>query len=242
MQILAENLWLVVVVPYAMALLVGLFGSHFKPVVPWISMLSPLVIAGAGFTLLAQGEFADTLPWLFSGDTAVTVGFLGDGLTALMLSVVGVVTLMVMLFSVGYMEGESGLPRYFGLLSLFSGSMSLLVIADGLLGLFVGWELVGACSYLLIGFWFTKPSAAAAAMKAFLVTRVGDVGLLFALALLYHEVGSLAYTDVFAALGGLSASVVTTVALLLFVGAAGKSAQFPLHIWLPDAMELGPGP
>ena len=158
-----------------------------------------------------------------------------------MLVVVGVVASMVVIFSIGYMAGDHGWARYFALLAMFTGSMTLLVIASDFTGLFIGWELVGACSFLLIGFWFQKPTAMWAATKAFLTTRVGDAGMLLGLAVLWRATGSLVYRDVFGALGALSAATLTTAALLLFVGAAGKSAQFPLHIWLPDAME-GPTP
>jgi len=242
MEFLIDNLWLVAAVPLFFAAVVGLLGKYMRSAVPWVSMLSPLTVALAGIAILAtDAETHVEFDWLFGYDGILSAGWVADGLVGLLLVIVGTVALMVMIFSIGYMEGEDGLPRYFGLLSLFTASMSLLVIAEGFLGLFIGWELVGACSYLLIGFWFTKPSAANAAMKAFLVTRVGDVGLLFALAILYREVGSLNYETVFASLSTMSAETITTVALLLFVGAAGKSAQFPLHIWLPDAME-GPTP
>ncbi len=164
-----------------------------------------------------------------------------DAVSAVMLLVVGVVAAMVIVFSVGYMAEDRSQARYFALLSAFTGAMSGLVVARSLLELFIAWELVGACSYLLIGFWFHKPSAARAAVKAFLVTRVGDVGLLLALALLWKETGTLGLAEVMQAVPTLEAGTITTIALLLFVGAAGKSAQFPLHIWLPDAME-GPTP
>ena len=241
MDALLSNAWIAVAVPLVVAFVVGLLGSRFKSAIPWVSMLSPVIVAATGIAaLLSEGSYGGSIGWLF-GEQGITLGWQIDGLVAIMLTVVGVVATMVMLFSVGYMHGEEGLPRYFASLSLFTASMTLLVISDGFLGLFVGWELVGACSYLLIGFWFHKKSAAAAAVKAFLVTRVGDVGLLLALALLWREVGSLAYVDVFAGVHSFDSAFVTTVALLLFVGAAGKSAQFPLHIWLPDAME-GPTP
>ena len=146
-----------------------------------------------------------------------------------------------MVFSVGYMAEDEGWNRYFALLALFTGSMSLLVIADSFVGLFIGWELVGACSYLLIGFWFRKPSAAAAATKAFLTTRVGDVGLLVGLAVLWWATGSLAYQEVVARIEPMPAGLLLAAAVCLAIGAMGKSAQFPLHAWLPDAME-GPTP
>ena len=158
-----------------------------------------------------------------------------------MLLVVGTVALMVMVFSIGYMAEDPGRVRYFALLSAFTGSMTLLVIGDSFATLFIGWELVGACSYLLIGFWYQKPSAMKAAVKAFLTTRVGDVGLLFGLAVLWSATGSLGYTRVMEGLPQMAPPVVTTAAVLLAIGAIGKSAQFPLQIWLPDAME-GPTP
>ncbi len=153
----------------------------------------------------------------------------------------GVVALCVVVFSVGYMADDKGWNRYFALLSLFTGSMSLLVIADSFVGLFIGWELVGACSYLLIGFWFEKPTAAAAAVKAFLTTRVGDVGLLVGLSVLWWATGSLAYQEVIARIEPMPAGLLQAAAICIAIGAMGKSAQFPLHAWLPDAME-GPTP
>jgi NADH-quinone oxidoreductase subunit L len=144
-------------------------------------------------------------------------------------------------FSVGYMADDPGQVRYFALLSAFTGAMTLLVVGNSFATLFIGWELVGACSYLLIGFWYQKPSAMAAAVKAFLTTRVGDVGLLVGLAVLWAGTGSLGYVRVMAGLGSMAPTAVTAAAVLLAIGAIGKSAQFPLHIWLPDAME-GPTP
>ncbi|MDP2183194.1 MAG: NADH-quinone oxidoreductase subunit L [Actinomycetota bacterium] len=253
-SVFADNAWLVFVVPVVVAALVGVLGSRMKASAPWIAMVSPVLVmvygVGGMARILSEGTpkpfmessvFADSVAWIPAGESALHVGWAFDGLTCVMLTVVGLVALMVMIFSIGYMHGEDGLPRYFALLSLFTGAMTLLVVADGLVGLFVGWELVGACSYLLIGFWFHKPSAAAAAVKAFLTTRVGDVGLLLGLALLWRETGALSYEAVFANIDMLTPTLVTAVAVLLFIGAAGKSAQFPLHIWLPDAME-GPTP
>lgn len=254
---LLAHAWIAVLVPALFAAGVAGFGSRTRTFVPWLSMLAPATVLATGIAALSAGVGAQvenytgtyltppvaegSLRWLLGATSGIGVGFAIDGLTALMLVVVGFVALMVMLFSVGYMSEDPGLVRYYALLCLFTASMTLLVIADGLVGLFVGWELVGACSYLLIGFWFHKPSAAAAAVKAFLTTRVGDVGMLLGLAVLWQSTGALSYPDVFAAVGDLGVGAVTLVALLLFVGAAGKSAQFPLHIWLPDAME-GPTP
>ena len=250
---LVDFAWLTVALPFGLAALVALFGRRLGGFVALPSLLAPLTVLAVGTAGIVrwfesgaeQGTWiaAASTTWLSTGgDSALGIGFAVDGMTALMLVVVGFVATMVMIFSMGYMAQDEGFNRYYALLALFTGSMSTLVIADGLLGLFVGWELVGACSYLLIGFWFHKPSAAAAAAKAFLTTRVGDVGLLLGIALLWASAGTLRYQELFpAGAEGLSTAVVTTIALLLFVGAAGKSAQFPLHVWLPDAME-GPTP
>ena len=254
MQLLLEAPWLAAAVPVALAVIVAAGGSKAAPFTRWLAMLGPLAVLATGLAHLGAMEEAETAApyvgsvtaaasttWLSVGESALRIGYAVDGLAALMLVVVGFVALMVMVFSVGYMAGEGGLARYYAVLSLFTASMTGLLLADGLIGLFVAWELVGACSYLLIGFWFQKPSAAAAAMKAFVVTRIGDVGLFVAIALLWSRTHALSYTSVMAAIPDLPAWVVTAAAVLLFIGAAGKSAQFPLHIWLPDAME-GPTP
>jgi len=249
---LVDIAWIAVALPFGMAALVALFGRRLGRLVSLPSLLSPLVVLCIGVagimrwfeTGAEQGTWiaGASTEWLSTGATGLGIGFAVDGMTALMLVVVGFVATMVMVFSMGYMAADDGFNRYYALLSLFTGSMSALVIADSLLGLFIGWELVGACSYLLIGFWFEKPSASAAAVKAFLTTRVGDVGLLLGIAMLWAGAGTLSYRELFpAGIEGMSTALVTTIALLLFIGAAGKSAQFPLHIWLPDAME-GPTP
>lgn len=241
----------IVALPILLAIIAAAAGRRYIGFNQYLVMLGPLAVVIVGLQHLADartaGGFAPltgaatSFAWLAQGGATITAGISVDNLTAVMLVVVGVVALMVMLFSVGYMAEDPARARYFGLLSLFTASMTLLVVADTLPLLFVGWELVGACSYLLIGFWFRKASAARAAMKAFLTTRVGDVGILLALALLWRETGTMSIPGVMQAVPGLSAGVVTTAALLVFLGAAGKSAQFPLHIWLPDAME-GPTP
>ncbi len=236
-----------VALPLVVAVVVALFGRFTGRLTPYLAAIAPawvLLYGVAGLAEIGRGGVGTPLAsggveWL--AGTGLVVGWAVDGLTSLMLVVVGLVALLVMVFSAGYMHGESGLPRYYGALALFTGAMSLLLIADGFVGLFIGWELVGVCSYLLIGFFFTKPAAAKAAVKAFLTTRVGDVGLLLALALLWREVGDLSYAAVFGAANAMPGEIVTAVCLLLLVGAIGKSAQFPLQIWLPDAME-GPTP
>ena len=244
-------LWLVIVVPVVLALVIAAAGSRAVGATRWLAAVGPalaawagaerLVAASAGGHGAASPVAAESWVWLTTAGGAIEVGLAADPLAAVMLVVVGVVAAMVVVFSVGYMADDPSQPRYFALLSAFVAAMTGLVLSSSLVGLFVAWELVGACSYLLIGFWFTKASAARAAVKAFLVTRIGDVGLLLALALLWRETGTLSIDGVLAAVPGLAPGVVTASALLLFVGAAGKSAQFPLHIWLPDAME-GPTP
>ena len=189
--------------------------------------------------------------WIASGSLHTFFGTLAevkiplslqlDPLTSVMVLFVSFVGFWIHIYSIGYMHKDPGFTRFFAYINLFMFAMLLLVLADNFLLMFVGWEGVGLCSYLLIGFWFTKPSAAAAAVKAFLTTRVGDVGLLFGIALLWREVGRLDYPSIFAAAESASPEFLAAVGLLLFVGAAGKSAQFPLHIWLPEAME-GPTP
>jgi len=238
---------LAVALPVVAAVLIVAGGRTLVRGTRWLAVAGPLGALYVGTTALASSEqtagSADAGPvaWLGTEAGGLAVGTSVDALAAVMLIVVGVVASMVVVFSIGYMAEDRSQVRYFALLSAFSAAMSALVMSSTLLGLFVAWELVGACSYLLIGFWFTRPAAAAAAMKAFIVTRIGDVGLLLGIALLWRETGTLSFSGIEAALPDLAAPVVTAVALLVLMGAAGKSAQFPLHIWLPDAME-GPTP
>ena len=181
------------------------------------------------------------------GTLLIEVGVRVDGLTAVMLVVVTGVSLLVQIYSTGYMKGDAGYARYFAYMALFTTAMLGLVLADNLLMLFAFWELVGLTSYLLIGFWFHRPAAAAAAKKAFIVTRLGDLGLLAALILIWDRAGTLNIAEINSgvveavALGLFGQTTLTLFALGLIAGAIGKSAQFPLHVWLPDAME-GPPP
>ena len=190
--------------------------------------------------------------WLTVGNFDFALGILMDPLTAIMLVVVTGVSLMVQVYSVGYMRGDQGYARYFAYMSLFTASMIGLVLASNIVQLYVFWELVGLCSYLLIGFWYDRPAAAAAAKKAFIITRIGDLGFLLAIMYLFFNSGSfeaqglnsLVITDIYTAVavgGVVTSGVITWIALGIFAGAVGKSAQFPLHTWLPDAME-GPTP
>ncbi len=178
-----------------------------------------------------------------SDSVQLTWGFFVDPLTLAMLGLVTFVALMVQIYSLGYMHGDPRINWYFAVHALFVASMLTIILADSFLLLYVAWELVGVCSYMLIGFWHERPAAREAAKKAFIVTRIGDVGLLIGILLLWWQVGSFGMTDAFEALqtGALSDGYAVAAALLLFLGAMGKSAQIPFHVWLPDAME-GPTP
>jgi len=199
------------------------------------------------FSVMAAPHHEIPVPdvtWVVIEDgVTIHLGLIMDSLTAVMLIVVTVVSLMVQIYSQGYMHGDPGYHRYYAFMSLFTMSMLGLVLADNLLFLFVFWEMVGLCSYLLIGFWFHKPSAADAAKKAFIVTRLGDFGFLAGILLLYLNTGTFDIHELheLAIAGVLAGTVLTWAAIGIFAGAVGKSAQFPLHVWLPDAME-GPTP
>ncbi len=192
-------------------------------------------------------SMSDDLARADAGGISARVELRADAMSALMLVMVTTVSLLVAIFASGYMQGDPGYPRFFGALSLFVFSMCMLVLASNFLLLFVFWEAVGLCSYLLIGFWFHKPSAAAAAKKAFVVNRIGDFGLILGIFLLWTTFGTLEFDRILADPSLIRQVVLTqpeiftTICLLLFIGAVGKSAQFPLHVWLPDAME-GPTP
>ena len=187
--------------------------------------------------------------WMVIGGLKMEIGFMVDGLTAMMMCVVTFVSLMVHLYTIGYMEDDPGYQRFFSYISLFTFSMLMLVMSNNFLQLFFGWEAVGLVSYLLIGFWFKKPSAIFANMKAFLVNRVGDFGFILGIGLVVAYGGTLNYTEAFAKADELSKltfpgtdwMLLTAACICLFIGAMGKSAQFPLHVWLPDSME-GPTP
>ncbi|MFN2488646.1 MAG: NADH-quinone oxidoreductase subunit L [Actinomycetota bacterium] len=179
--------------------------------------------------------------WISSGDFSVAAELLVDQLSLVMVLVVTGVGTLIHVYSIGYMHGDPRFARFFSYLNLFAASMLLLVLADNVLLLFVGWEAVGLCSYLLVGFWFETPAAANAAKKAFIVNRIGDFAFLLGIFLLTATVGSLAVGQINGAADDMSAGIATTASLLLFAGATGKSAQIPLYVWLPDAME-GPTP
>ncbi len=257
----ASTLLAVPLAPLAGAVLAGVFGTRLG--CNWIGrkLSHTLTILGVfiAFVLSALtlqsvivdgARFNETLyTWMVVGKLKMEIGFLVDGLTAMMMCVVTFVSLMVHLYTIGYMEEDEGYNRFFGYISLFTFSMLMLVMSNNMLQLFFGWEAVGLVSYLLIGFWFNKPSAIFANMKAFLVNRVGDFGFILGIGLIAAYGGTLNYAEAFAKaaeLGqltfpGTDWMLVTVICICLFIGAMGKSAQFPLHVWLPDSME-GPTP
>ena len=257
----ASMLLAVPLAPLVGAALAGVFGTKFggnligRRVTHSLTILGVLVaFVLSALTLksvaLEGARFNETLyTWMTVGSLKMEIGFLVDGLTAMMMCVVTFVSLMVHLYTIGYMEEDEGYNRFFAYISLFTFSMLMLVMSNNMLQLFFGWEAVGLVSYLLIGFWFNKPTAIFANMKAFLVNRVGDFGFILGIGLIVAYAGTLNYAEAFTKADALSKLVlpgtdwmlVTVICICLFVGAMGKSAQFPLHVWLPDSME-GPTP
>ncbi len=257
----ASTLLAVPLAPLAGAVLAGIPGTRFggnfigRRLAHALAILGVLLafILSAGTlksVALDGARFNETIyTWMVAGGLRMEIGFLVDGLTAMMMCVVTFVSLMVHIYTIGYMEEDDGYNRFFAYISLFTFSMLMLVMSNNMLQLFFGWEAVGLVSYLLIGFWFNKPSAIFANMKAFLVNRVGDFGFILGIGLLAAYAGTLNYTEAFAKAGelgkmnfpGTDWMLVTVICICLFIGAMGKSAQFPLHVWLPDSME-GPTP
>ena len=242
--------WLIPLFPLAGATFLLLAGKRAGKAAGPLATLMLASSFVAGLVTLAQvsnrpaGERSFIRPvydWIVAGNFSVSLDLRIDPLSIVMVLVVTGVGTLIHLYSIGYMHGDSRYPRYFAYLNLFAFSMLVLVLANNFLTLYAGWELVGLCSYLLIGFWFEKPLAASAAKKAFITNRVGDLGFAIGIVLIFVSVGSLDYDVVFGQAGTLATGTATAIALLLFAGAAGKSAQIPLHVWLPDAME-GPTP
>ncbi len=253
-----QTLYLLVpLAPLFGAIAAGLFGKWLGRT--WSHRIAIAMVAVSLFSsvaifrdVLAGNQFDGAVyTWLTSGGTSFHVGFLIDRLTVTMMLVVTSVSLMVHIYTIGYMAEDAGYQRFFSYISLFTFSMLMLVMANNFMQLFFGWEAVGLVSYLLIGFWYTRPTAIYANLKAFLVNRVGDFGFLLGIALVLMVFGTLNYADVFAnaaahaadiaPIPGMSVNMLTAICILLFIGAMGKSAQFPLHVWLPDSME-GPTP
>ncbi len=253
---LSQNLLLAVpLAPLAGAVLAGFFGRQIgragAHTVTILGVLVSFVLSVLVLNdVLAGARFNATIyEWMNLGSLKMEVGFLVDGLTAMMMVVVTFVSLMVHLYTVGYMVDDPGYQRFFSYISLFTFSMLMLVMSNNFLQLFFGWEAVGLVSYLLIGFWYTKPTAIFANMKAFLVNRVGDFGFILGIGLIVAYGGTLGYAETFAkaeelaklSFPGTDWMLITVTCICLFIGAMGKSAQFPLHVWLPDSME-GPTP
>jgi NADH-quinone oxidoreductase subunit L len=254
---------LIPLLPFAAFVVIGVFGHWIRDRAHWIAVpavVASFLLATNAFLDIAQGETVHiTLySWISSGTFQVPIGLYLDRLGAAMLLLVTIVSGLVHVYSIGYMRGDQGYARFFSYIALFTFSMLMLVLADNFLELYVFWEAVGLCSYLLIGHWYERKSAADAATKAFVVNRVGDFGFGIGVMLVFALFGTLQYDQVFAqaashvrdtininplsALGGdWSVHTLTLLCLLLFAGAVGKSAQVPLHVWLPDAME-GPTP
>ena len=245
--------------PLAASIVVGLFGPRMgRSVSHWLCCLGVAVSMVASYFIfrdvMAGNHFnGDIYTWLQSGDLRLSIGFLIDPLTALMMLVVTFVSLMVHVYTIGYMADDPGYTRFFSYISLFTFSMLMLVMSNNFLQLFFGWEAVGLVSYLLIGFWYERPTAIYANLKAFLANRVGDFGFVLGIGLVLAYFGTLDYATVFA-LGPEYArddavdlrrdarwSLMSVICICLFIGAMGKSAQVPLHVWLPDSME-GPTP
>jgi NADH-quinone oxidoreductase subunit L len=227
---------------------IGRRASHFFTI---LGVLIAFIISAQTLMAVVGGaRFNQTIyEWMVVGGLKMEIGFLVDGLTAMMMCVVTFVSLMVHIYTIGYMEEDEGYNRFFSYISLFTFSMLMLVMSNNLLQLFFGWEAVGLVSYLLIGFWYNKPTAIFANMKAFLVNRVGDFGFILGIGLIVAFAGSLSYAEVFGkaaelaklSFPGTDWMLITVICICLFIGAMGKSAQFPLHVWLPDSME-GPTP
>ncbi|MDC0903865.1 NADH-quinone oxidoreductase subunit L [Candidatus Thioglobus sp.] len=252
-----EQIYLTIALaPLVGAIFAGFFGSLLGRMATTVITISGVLIS----TILSFYVFnhhvlegsevfnQNLYTWMQIGDLNVSVGFLIDNLTAIMLVVVSFVSLMVHIYTIGYMHDDAGYTKFFSYISLFTFAMFMLVMSNNFMQLFFGWEAVGLVSYLLIGFWHHKESAVEANLKAFLVNRVGDFGFLLGIALVLMYFGSLDYVEVFASLGNVTGvtmldgtSVITVICILLFIGAMGKSAQVPLHVWLPGSME-GPTP
>ena len=251
-----KSLYLIIpFAPLVGSILAGIFGKQLGRLPSAIVTILGVLIAFIGSVIVFNDVRAGNVfngsvyTWGQIGDLKLEVGFLIDNLTTMMMCVVTFVSLMVHIYTMGYMKDDPGYQRFFSYISLFTFSMLMLVMSNNFLQLFFGWEAVGLVSYLLIGFWYTRPSAIFANMKAFLVNRVGDFGFVLGIGLIYAFAGSLDYAEVFAKreelaqmmFPGTDWMLITTICICLFIGAMGKSAQVPLHVWLPDSME-GPTP
>ena len=257
---LLDLLLAVPLAPLAGSVIAGLFGTRFfgnligrtaSHSVTILGVLVAFLISAQTLLKVMDGATYNgtVYTWMTLGEVTLEIGFLVDSLTAMMMCVVTFVSLMVHIYTIGYMKDDEGYNRFFSYISLFTFAMLMLVMSNNFLQLFFGWEAVGLVSYLLIGFWYKRPTAIFANMKAFLVNRVGDFGFILGIGLLLAYAGSMNYAEVFAKREALAAltlpgsdwMLLTVACICLFIGAMGKSAQFPLHVWLPDSME-GPTP
>ncbi|MDH5706408.1 MAG: proton-conducting transporter membrane subunit, partial [Candidatus Aminicenantes bacterium] len=246
---MTEIFWLIPFIPALSTLILAVFGQRLPKryvsfqacsavfisfIISVISFLGLLQISPESYPLIKN-----LFPWINSGSFNINFSLQLDPLSAVMAMVVSGVGFIIHVYSVGYMAKDEGYTRYFIYLNLFTFAMLILVMASNLVLMFVGWEGVGLCSYLLIGFWFEKHSAANAGKKAFIVNRIGDAGFLLGIMFILIHIGSAEFTAINEAIGGgaITQGLATLIAILLFVGATGKSAQIPLYVWLPDAME-----
>ncbi|MCZ7535824.1 MAG: NADH-quinone oxidoreductase subunit L [Acidimicrobiia bacterium] len=248
---LLDLIWLVPALPALGAVVLLVFGKRIgEPAAGWVAtalMGSSFVMSFLSFLSLSnlpaeeRGHVRDLFTWFESGGFSVKFGFLVDPLSMTMILFVTGVGTLIHLYSMGYMHGDPRFSRFFAYMNLFAASMLMLVLGSSFVVTFLGWEGVALCSYLLVSFWFERNSAAVAGKKAFVTNRVGDFGFLLAMFLMFQRLGTLDYSGIEHGVGEIAGGTATAIALLLFVGAVGKSAQMPLHIWLPDAME-GPTP
>lgn len=240
-------LYIALFAPLVGSLFAGLFGASPKTVITGIvtsGLLFTSFISSAillSYVMSGHTVHVEMMTWMAAGDLYIPFGFVVDQVSVTMMMVVSIVSTVVHVYSIGYMDHDKGFNRFFSYLSAFVFSMMVLVMSDNFLGLFIGWEGVGLCSWLLIGFWYHKESATWAANEAFIMNRIADLAMLIGIFMMYWSLGSLQYDVVFANIGNIPVEVVTWIGIFLFIGAMGKSAQFPLHTWLADAME-GPTP
>jgi len=240
-------LYIALFAPLVGSLFAAIFGASKKNIITGLVTSALLGLSFISSVILlkyvSNGAVIEVhmMDWIMAGDFNVGFGFVVDQVSAIMMIVVTSVSTIVHIYSIGYMDHDKGFNRYFSYLSAFVFSMMILVMSDNFLGLFIGWEGVGLCSWLLIGFWYHKHSASWAANEAFIMNRIADLGMLIGIFLIYWNTGSLKYSEVFPLMAGLEHSLLVMIGIFLFIGAMGKSAQFPLHTWLADAME-GPTP
>lgn len=242
-----KYLYIALFAPLASSLFVALFAARPKMLFTGIvaSMLIALSMVASFILLIDVNTYGplhvNMMDWISAGNLVIPFGFVVDEVSVIMMVTVTLVSTIVHIYSIGYMDHDKSFNRFFSYLSAFVFSMMILVMSDNFVGLFIGWEGVGLCSWLLIGFWYHKHSASWAANEAFIMNRIADLGMLMGLFLIYWNVGSFQYDDVFASVKELDPTIVVMIGIFLFIGAMGKSAQFPLHTWLADAME-GPTP